>query len=228
MAPGILRTALCLLAVLVTIVWAPPHAAAERRSCGTYASDSVYPLARVFAIRGVGCQKALRVAKQFDHKGHAPGPWQCFLGHGGRRLFSCGHPPPAGGGPITHARHALLARGVGAADHTAPDFAGLTAATTCLPGPVGPPRNSPYSLRWSAASDDHTPQGQIVYDIYKASMSGGESFSAPTYTSAPGATSFTTPPLSSSQPQYFVVRARDLEGNRDSNRVEREGQNLCL
>jgi hypothetical protein len=27
---------------------------------------------------------------------------------------------------------------------------------------------------------------------------------------------------------YFVVRARDQLGNRDSNTVEREGQNLCV
>lgn len=233
-APKSLRTAASLLGIqalmagLVATLWAPPHAAAQPRSCGTYQSDSVYPRARVFAIRGVGCHRAHRVAKRFDHQGRAPGPWRCFLGHAGRRLFSCGHPPPAGGGPITHARHALLARGVGVADRTPPVFDGLTSATTCIPGPVGPPRSSPYSLRWSAASDDLTPPSKIVYDVYQASKPGGEDFSAPTYTTAPGATSFTTPPLSSSQTWHFVVRARDQAGNRDSNRVERVGQNLCL
>jgi hypothetical protein len=121
-----------------------------------------------------------------------------------------------------------LAQGVGAADRTPPDFAGLTAATTCLPGPIGPPRGSPYYLRWSPASDNLTPQNQIIYDIYQASKLGGQTLSAPTYTTDPGATSFTTPPLSSSETWYFVVRARDGAGNRDSNRVERDGQNLCL
>ena len=121
-----------------------------------------------------------------------------------------------------------MARGVGVADRTPPDFAGLSAATTCIPGPIGPPRSSRYNLRWSAASDNLTAQDQIVYDIYQASKPGGETFSAPTYTTAPGAMSFTTPPLSSSDTWYFVVLARDAAGNRDSNRVEREGQNLCL
>jgi hypothetical protein len=214
--------------VCVAALLTPPSSLAEHRSCGIYNSESIYARAEVFAIRGVGCQKALRVAKRFDHEGRAPGRWHCFLGHGGRRLFSCGHPVPAGRGPITHARHALLARGVGAADRTPPEFGGLAAATTCIPGPVGPPRSSPYSLRWSAASDDLTPASQIVYDIFQASKPGGESFSAPTYTTAPGTTSFTTPPLPSSETWYFVVRARDRTGNRDSNRVERVGQNLCV
>jgi hypothetical protein len=200
---------------------------ADRRSCGTYNSDSVYARAKVFAIRGVGCHRALRVAKRFDHNGIAPGPWHCFLGHSGRRLFSCGHPAPAGG-PITHASHALLSRGVGVADRTPPEFGGLAAATTCIPGPVGPPRSTRYNLRWSPASDELTPQSLIVYDVFQASKPGDESFSAPTYITASGATSFTTPPLSSGESWYFVVRARDRAGNRDSNRVERLGENLCL
>jgi hypothetical protein len=44
----------------------------------------------------------------------------------------------------------------------------------------------------------------------------------------PGATSFVTPPLPADKAAYFVVRARDKAGNRDSNTVEREGQNLCV
>jgi hypothetical protein len=217
-----------LAAGLVALLLAPSHAGAKRRSCGTYSSESIYPRARVIAIRGVGCNRALRVAKRFDHKASAPGAWHCFLGHGGRRLFSCGYPAPSGGGPITSARHALRARGVGDADRTAPKFDGLEAATTCIPGPIGPPHSSSYSLRWSAASDDQTPADQIVYDVYQATEAGGESFAAPTYTTAPGAVSFTTPPLSSDKTWYFVVRARDSAGNRDSNRRERDGQNLCL
>jgi hypothetical protein len=217
-----------LAAGLAATLSAPPDAAADRRSCGTYSSDSIYPRARVFAVRGVGCHRARRVAKRFDHKGEPPGPWKCFLGHAGRRLFSCGYPPPEGGGPITAAQHALVARGVGLADRTAPEFDGLIAATTCLPGPIGPPRSSRYSLRWNAASDNLTPQSQILYDVYQATASGDQTFSAPTYTTAPGAASFVTPPLPSDQTWYFVVRARDRAGNSDSNWVERDGQNLCV
>jgi hypothetical protein len=73
-----------------------------------------------------------------------------------------------------------------------------------------------------------TPSSKIIYNIYQATTSGGEDFSAPTYTTAPGATSFDTPQLPSTKTFYFVVRARDQAGNEDSNTVEREGQNLCL
>ena len=59
-------------------------------------------------------------------------------------------------------------------------------------------------------------------------MSGGEDFSVPTYTAAAGATSFDTPPLPADKTFYFVVRARDRAGNGDSNKVERQGQNLCV
>ena len=112
---------------------------------------------------------------------------------------------------------------------TPPKFAGLTAATTCIPGPVGGPvRNSSYYLKWSAAVDNATPPARIVYEVYQGSSAGGEDFSTPTYTSPPGATSFSTPPLPDDRSYYFVVRARDAAANRDSNRVERPGVNLCL
>jgi CARDB len=112
-------------------------------------------------------------------------------------------------------------------DTSRPEFGGLEQATTCLPGPVGPGRASAYTLGWSPASDDRTPRAEIVYDVYRATGAGGQDFSRPTYTSAPGATSFTTPELSSESAWYFVVRARDGAGNRDGNRVERQGQNMC-
>jgi hypothetical protein len=112
-------------------------------------------------------------------------------------------------------------------DTTPPTFAGLQSATTCIPGPVGGDRTSVFRLRWSAAADDVTPERGIVYDVYQATAPGRESFSAPTYTTAAGATAFVTPELPSSSEYYFVVRARDAAGNRDSNRIERQGVNLC-
>lgn len=113
-------------------------------------------------------------------------------------------------------------------DTVPPTFAGLKSATTCVPGPVGGGRTASYHLSWDPATDNRTASSQIVYDVYQATAPGGEKFSAPTYTTGPGATSFDTPPLPTEQVFYFVVRARDRAGNRDANTVERQGQNLCV
>ena len=123
---------------------------------------------------------------------------------------------------------ALLAPTAVARDRTPPVFAGLRSATTCIPGPVGDGRRGVYHLRWQAAHDNRTPQRRIVYDIYQATWPGGESFADPTYQTRPGATSFATLPLPSTTSFYFVVRARDFAGNRDHNRREQRGTNLCL
>jgi hypothetical protein len=111
-------------------------------------------------------------------------------------------------------------------DETPPTFAGLVSATTCVPGPIVGLATS-YTLRWEAASDNRTPSNRIVYDVYQAATPGGEDFSAPTYTTQPGETSFVTPPLPADKAAYFVVRARDRAGNSDANKVERAGENLC-
>jgi CARDB len=114
-------------------------------------------------------------------------------------------------------------------DVTPPKFAGLRRATTCIPGPSGGPvRNSPYGLAWSPADDDITPESQIVYEIYAATTSGSEDFGNATYVTEPGATTFVTPPLPDNVGHYFIVRARDRAGNRDQNKVERPGENLCV
>jgi len=113
-------------------------------------------------------------------------------------------------------------------DTIPPTFAGLKSATTCIPGPIGEGRTSSYHLSWEAATDNVTPSSKVVYNVYQANTAGGEDFSQPTYTTAAGVTSFDTPQLSSSKTFYFVVRARDQAGNEDSNKVERQGQNLCV
>jgi hypothetical protein len=113
-------------------------------------------------------------------------------------------------------------------DGIPPTFAGLKSATTCIPGPIGGGRTTSYHLSWDAATDNVTPSSKIVYDVYQASKPGGENFSTPTYSTPAGATSFDTPQLATDKSFYFVVRARDRAGNRDSNTVERQGQNLCL
>ena len=144
-----------------------------------------------------------------------------------RRLSS-----PAVVGPLLLLAAALLlAAGPSALaerDAIPPTFAGLKSATTCVPGPIGGGRTTSYHLSWDPATDNRTPSSQIVYDVYQASAAGGEDFSAPTYTTPAGATSFDTPPLRTDKAFYFVVRARDKAGNSDSNKVERQGQNLCV
>jgi hypothetical protein len=113
-------------------------------------------------------------------------------------------------------------------DTTPPVFAGLTSAVTCTPGPVRPPETIPYHLSWDAAHDNVTPSAQIVYDVFMSSTSGDEDFSHPNWTTAPGVTTFTTPPLPSARAVYFVVRARDQAGNEDHNTVERPGVDPCV
>ena len=82
----------------------------ESTDCGTFPSTSTYGTARVIALRGVGCGRALAVARAFDHDGKLLGHWRCALSHGsGTDLFSCGR----GGhrGNLRKWPHALLAKG---------------------------------------------------------------------------------------------------------------------
>ncbi len=113
-------------------------------------------------------------------------------------------------------------------DQIPPTFAGLTSATTCVPGPISPGQSGSYTLIWDPANDNTTPPKKIVYEIYQASKPGGEDYTAATYVTDAGATSFTTPALPVDESVYFVVRARDRVGNRDANQVERQGVNICV
>jgi hypothetical protein len=111
------------------------------------------------------------------------------------------------------------------ADSAPPVFAGVQTAYYCHAGPVSGQPTS-YSLTWQGATDDASPSSEIVYDIFVASMPGGENFSQPTWTTPPGITEYQTPELPG-EGAYFVVRARDVAGNEDLNTEEREGINLC-
>ena len=113
-------------------------------------------------------------------------------------------------------------------DTTPPSFGGLQSAVACTPGPQRPGETTPFTLSWQAAIDTVTPSSQIVYDVYLASMPGGESFSTSTWTTAPGATTFKTPGLPSHGSFYFVVRARDSAGNEDHNTIEVHGSDPCV
>lgn len=96
-------------------------------------------------------------------------------------------------------------------DTMPPSFAGATSATS------GP--NS-ITLSWAAASDNVSPAAQITYLVYQAAAAGGETYNQPSFTTAPGATSFSIGKLAIRTTYYFVVRARDEAGNLDSNKVE--------
>lgn len=113
-------------------------------------------------------------------------------------------------------------------DTTPPAFAGLQRAFACTPGPQQPGQTTPFTLTWTAATDDITQSSQIVYDVFMATTAGGEDFVHPNWTTFPGATQFKTPGLASHAAFYFVVRARDQAGNEDQNRVERRGVDPCV
>ncbi len=123
-------------------------------------------------------------------------------------------------------RFSLAVRSAGG-DVAPPQFAGITRAFACTPGPQKPGQTTPYTLDWQPATDNATPAGRIVYDIYSADTQGGEDFARPTWTTPPGVTSFRTPGLPSHGEAYFVVRARDAAGNRDSNSREQKGLDPC-
>ncbi len=93
-----------------------------------------------------------------------------------------------------------------------PIFAGLSAATAISATEV--------RLSWTAATDDATAQSDIINDVYLSTAPGGQDFSSPTHSTAPGATEYIVQSLSTWSPCFFVVRARDTEGKRDGNTVE--------
>jgi hypothetical protein len=95
-----------------------------------------------------------------------------------------------------------------------PTFAGISAFT-------GDPEARTVTLTWLAATDVATPTNAILYDVYESTTMGGEDFTKPpAATSMPGATSIMLSDLPPNETIYFVVRARDEDGNRDSNVVE--------
>ena len=82
---------------------------------------------------------------------------------------------------------------------------------------------STMDLSWAPATDNVTPQANIKYLIYQANLPGNEVYTAPTYSTIPGATSYTVTGLTAGTIYYFVVRAQDGAGNIDSNVVEFSG-----
>lgn len=92
-----------------------------------------------------------------------------------------------------------------------PSFRGVTAATA--------QSSSRIDLSWEPATDNVTPASQLTYLVYMASSAGGQNFQAPSFTTAPGATSYSVTGLNPATTYYFVVRCSD-GGTRDANSVE--------
>jgi hypothetical protein len=102
------------------------------------------------------------------------------------------------------------------ADSLPPSFAGATG--------VGAATTSSLTVTRSPATDNVTPQAAIVYDVcVSASPTACATSFVTTLTTAAGATSATRTGLAPSTTYYFVVRARDTAGNRDTNTVARSG-----
>lgn len=101
-------------------------------------------------------------------------------------------------------------------DKQAPAFSGLVSIPSTTVSLTS------MQLSWNAATDAVTPSANIVYLVYRAENSGGP-YTSPTYTTAPGVTTYIADGLTPGTQYYFVVRARDEAGNIDTNTVELAG-----
>ena len=101
-------------------------------------------------------------------------------------------------------------------DNSPPVFNGAKALTLFDPGFPHIPENVYFHLTWEAATDNVTPQGRIVYLIYK--NTGPVNYGTPSSMTDPGVLSadvFTD----MFEDTNFAVRARDEAGNIDTNTV---------
>jgi hypothetical protein len=157
--------------------------------------------------------------------GHACPTYDRLLRTFGRFVLTVrGRPSPA---PTITSTTTTTQTTPATSDTTPPSFGGLQTAFACTPGPQRPGETTPFRLSWQPATDNTSASSKIVYDVYLAMTPGGEDFSTPTWTTAPGATSFETPGLPSHGSFYFVVRARDDAGNEDHNTTEIHGSDPC-
>ena len=92
---------------------------------------------------------------------------------------------------------------------------------------VSPP--SPSNLVATAVSGDgvylawvvSSPETDVAqYNIYRATSSGAQDFTSPTYTVSVGIASYTDSSATAGQAYYYVVRAQDAAGNTDANTNE--------
>lgn len=100
-----------------------------------------------------------------------------------------------------------------ALDPAIPQFGGLTKALA--------ESETAVTLRWSAASDDETPDAEIVYQIFVSTGDLADFSVDPDHETDPGATSYIVTGLAPKTVHTFMVRAQDGDGNTDSNSVVR-------
>jgi hypothetical protein len=128
-------------------------------------------------------------------------------------------PPDNDSGTMSGGRDSATDGGDSSVSATAaPTFAGITS--------VGPASSSSLQVTWAAATDPlATVAKPIVYDVYVGTAKGGENFSAPTVTTAPGSESAVIQGLTMGSTYYVVVRAKDTAtGLEDKNTVEIGGE----
>ena len=75
-------------------------------------------------------------------------------------------------------------------------------------------------VSWSAANDDTTEPNAIEYDVWKAGAPGTEDFAGTPTVSVVGGKRALVGGMMPGQKAYFVVRAKDLDGNFDNNAFE--------
>ncbi|GAH30731.1 unnamed protein product, partial [marine sediment metagenome] len=92
---------------------------------------------------------------------------------------------------------------------------------------TGPP--APTNLTATAITDDgiqltwtaSSPETDVSqYNIYRATTSGGQNYSSPTYTVSAGTTTYTDTSTTDGVTYYYVVRAQDAAGNIETNTNE--------
>jgi len=99
------------------------------------------------------------------------------------------------------------------ADVILPTFGGLLTATAAA-------STLEIDLGWTDASDDTSLPADIVYLVYISTISGGQNFAVPDFTTTAGLTSYTVTGLQSATEYFIVVKARDEAGNVDTNTTE--------
>lgn len=96
-------------------------------------------------------------------------------------------------------------------DSVGPTFGGAISAT--------PVDATTVRVCWAAATDDQTPAESLRYEVYQSTTRGGEAFSEAAALAVTGELCVDVP-VGPGRNTCFVVRARDLVGNRDSNTTE--------